>query len=220
LKTYPQIEEPKMTLTNLSKHRQGGVMLMVLNLLSQPAQAISVKFSFANLSGNILPRGADQLITGTIDGLVEGDNTGLGVTATILSSPSGEFLGVSIPNGKFVGGYDFDYTSTGGPGAFIVTGGNITSIKARFYNQHSVLNFGTAGVASNFPNGLSQVSDLFTLVPPGTTFVRAFSDYTQPATFTPIAVPWETDALPVIGSTFLFGLGLWARNKFAKPLQK
>jgi hypothetical protein len=35
-----------------------------------------------------------------------------------------------------------------------------------------------------------------------------------------VAVPWETDALPVIGSTILFGLGLWARNKFAKPLQK
>jgi hypothetical protein len=34
------------------------------------------------------------------------------------------------------------------------------------------------------------------------------------------AVPWETDALPVIGSTILFAGGLWARNKFAKPLQK
>ena len=34
------------------------------------------------------------------------------------------------------------------------------------------------------------------------------------------AVPWETDALPVIGSTVLFGAGLWAKRKFAKPLQK
>jgi hypothetical protein len=33
-------------------------------------------------------------------------------------------------------------------------------------------------------------------------------------------VPWETDALSVIGSTVLFAGGLWARNKFAKPLQK
>jgi hypothetical protein len=30
------------------------------------------------------------------------------------------------------------------------------------------------------------------------------------------AVPWETDALPVIGSTVLFGLGLWGKNKFAQ----
>jgi hypothetical protein len=31
-----------------------------------------------------------------------------------------------------------------------------------------------------------------------------------------VAVPWETDALSVIGSTVLFGLGLWARNKLAQ----
>ncbi|UXE62830.1 MAG: hypothetical protein KA717_09040 [Woronichinia naegeliana WA131] len=31
-----------------------------------------------------------------------------------------------------------------------------------------------------------------------------------------IAVPWETDALPVVGSTVLFGFGLWAKSKFAK----
>jgi hypothetical protein len=29
-------------------------------------------------------------------------------------------------------------------------------------------------------------------------------------------VPWETDALSVIGSTVLFGFGLWAKSKFAK----
>jgi hypothetical protein len=29
-------------------------------------------------------------------------------------------------------------------------------------------------------------------------------------------VPWETDALPVIGSTVLFGFGLWAKSKSAK----
>ena len=37
---------------------------------------------------------------------------------------------------------------------------------------------------------------------------------------TATAVPWETDALPVIGSTILFVGGLWAKNKFAKPLKK
>jgi hypothetical protein len=40
------------------------------------------------------------------------------------------------------------------------------------------------------------------------------------ATATAVPVPWETDALSVIGSTILFAGGLWARNKFAKPLQK
>ncbi|MDB9438166.1 hypothetical protein PN450_15470 [Dolichospermum lemmermannii CS-548] len=30
------------------------------------------------------------------------------------------------------------------------------------------------------------------------------------------AVPWETDALPVVGSTALFGAGMWAKRKFAQ----
>ncbi len=44
--------------------------------------------------------------------------------------------------------------------------------------------------------------------------------YVTYAKATAVAVPWETDALSVIGSTILFAGGLWARNKFAKPLQK
>lgn len=31
-----------------------------------------------------------------------------------------------------------------------------------------------------------------------------------------VAVPWETDSLPVIGSTVLFGLGLWGKSKLAQ----
>lgn len=30
---------------------------------------------------------------------------------------------------------------------------------------------------------------------------------------TATAVPWETDALPVVGSTLLFGLGVWTKHK-------
>ena len=29
-------------------------------------------------------------------------------------------------------------------------------------------------------------------------------------------VPWETDALPVVGSTVLFGLGVWTKRKLSK----
>ena len=175
-------------------------MLMVLNLLSQPAQAISVKFSFANLSGQA-PTGADQLVTGTIDGLVEGNNSGVGVTATVLSTPTGEYLG----------DYSFGGIKGVGPNAFIVTGGNITFADALFLRniKEVLLEFVTAGVSPDRPNGLSILYGPVT-----------FFDDTQPATFTATPVPWETDALPVIGSTVLFGLGLWAKNKFAKPLQK
>jgi hypothetical protein len=31
-----------------------------------------------------------------------------------------------------------------------------------------------------------------------------------------VAVPWETDALPVFGSTVLFGLGIWGKRKLAQ----
>jgi len=34
--------------------------------------------------------------------------------------------------------------------------------------------------------------------------------------FAPVPVPWETDSLPVIGSTVLFGLGLWGKRKLAQ----
>jgi len=34
------------------------------------------------------------------------------------------------------------------------------------------------------------------------------------------AVPWETDTLSLVGSTVIFGLGLWARNKFTQKKLK
>jgi hypothetical protein len=33
-------------------------------------------------------------------------------------------------------------------------------------------------------------------------------------------VPWETDALPVVGATLFFAGGVWAKRKLAKPLDK
>jgi hypothetical protein len=32
-------------------------------------------------------------------------------------------------------------------------------------------------------------------------------------------VPWETDTLPVLGSTVLFGIGVWAKRKYARNSQ-
>ena len=97
---------------------------MGLNLLSQPAQAISVGFSFANLRGNA-PRGANQLVTGTIDGLVEGNNPGAGVTATVLSTPTGAYVGRSYS-------FSSNVISESNTDAFIVTNGNITFVNALF----------------------------------------------------------------------------------------
>lgn len=48
----------------------------------------------------------------------------------------------------------------------------------------------------------------------GTTF--GASNITNSFEINATAVPFETDALPVIGSTVLFGLGLWAKTKLAQ----
>ncbi len=40
------------------------------------------------------------------------------------------------------------------------------------------------------------------------------------ATATPVAVPFESDALPIIGSAIFMAGGVWAKRKFAKPLNK
>lgn len=44
--------------------------------------------------------------------------------------------------------------------------------------------------------------------PGDTAFTASFSSS--------VAVPWETDALPVFGSTVLFGLGIWGKRKLAQ----
>ena len=76
-----------------------------------------------------------------------------------------------------------------------------------FSNSASHLNFIYTGGNGSLYNYFSSTSG-----------GNANSASVSSSSITP--VPWETDALPVIGSTVLFGLGLWAKQKFAKPLQK
>jgi len=35
-------------------------------------------------------------------------------------------------------------------------------------------------------------------------------------TFDAVAVPWEIDALPVIGTTLIFGLGVWGKRRYTQ----
>lgn len=178
-------------------------MLMGLSLLSQPAQAISFGFSFANLGGDA-PTGTNQLVTGTIDGLVEGNNSGAGVTVTVLSTPTGELLG----------NYDFSEISSGGPNAFIVTNGNITLADSVFRLQSDfnvVLVLFTAGVFPSLPNGSSQ------LVDNSTPSSNGFFDDTQSATFTSTAVP---EPLTILGAMTAAGFGAGFKRKLAKSLKK
>jgi hypothetical protein len=62
---------------------------------------------------------------------------------------------------------------------------------------------------------------LFSIFSNSYTITFSSFDHTMPvpkihAAGNMIPVPWETDALPVVASTVLFGLGVWAKSKFAK----
>ena len=85
-------------------------------------------------------------VTGTISGLVEGSNSGAGLTVNVLSTPSGNVLG---------GGWTFTSTNLGGD-AFTVTAGAVTFADARFDRDggNDRLFFGS-GSPAFLPNLLS-----------------------------------------------------------------
>jgi hypothetical protein len=87
---------------------------------------------------------------------------------------------------------------------------SFTDANAEIYNLY----FGSSGPGTVL--GDFSTNDLIVFNTANMDDTNVFSSSLTPAT----AVPWETDALPVIGSTILFAGGLWAKRKFAKPLQK
>jgi hypothetical protein len=58
-------------------------------LAATPAHAISFNFQFQDTQLG----GTNEFVTGTLDGLVEGNNSGQGITATVTSSPGGQGVG-------------------------------------------------------------------------------------------------------------------------------
>jgi hypothetical protein len=57
--------------------------------------------------------------------------------------------------------------------------------------------------------------------PVGQVYSSGFTGpFDTPTYATATAVPWETDALPVIGSTLLFAGGVWTKRKSVKSLDK
>jgi hypothetical protein len=73
--------------------------------------------------------------------------------------------------------------------------------------------------ASQFYNIFDKAGDLRSYIN-STSGSQGYELTISSSSLTPTPVPWETDALPVVGSTVLFGVGLWTKRKFAKPLQK
>lgn len=148
--------------------------------------------------------GTNGFVTGTLSGLVEGDNAGPGITATVTSSPGGEGLG---------SGYNFQSGS-----GFVVTGGNINSADAQFYRDWNgfgfldptTLSLGTFGNGDGgFSSGLNNP-------------FFSYIDFSNSSTiFTPVsaAVPFElnsTAGLATLG--ICFGAAKLRRKHIAKKL--
>ncbi|WP_016948925.1 hypothetical protein [Anabaena sp. PCC 7108] len=155
-----------------------------------PANALDFTFSFQDVDG-----GTNGFVTGTLSGLVEGNNAGPGITATVTSSPGGDGVG-----------FGYNLGGAGSP-AFTVTGGNITYADILFGD-------GTNELLLR-PPGSSTLTYLFT--PTNTYF--DFSSATT--TFTPVsaAVPFElnsTVGLATLG--ICFGAAKLRRKHLAKKL--
>lgn len=99
-------------------------------LTATPAHAISFNFQFQDRQTG----GTNGFVKGTVSGLVEGNNPGPGITATVTSSPGGQGVASN---------YSF-YDVYRGP-AFTVTKGKITFADVLFVKDDNKLFLGTTG---------------------------------------------------------------------------
>jgi hypothetical protein len=180
---------------------------MCLTLLSQPAQAISLSFSFDESNHE------QQTITKTVGGVtinLFGINSSGGVfnadpDGIVLDSYGGSNqFNISFDQAVQFASYGIGYTQDVTTGSFNLsnpngtasTGNDLANVGTFNFNNPFSLNAGQTSTLTATVNGLSQLKTITV-------------DYNA----TP--VPWETDATPVIGSTVLFGTGIWAKRKFA-----
>ena len=160
-------------------------------LAATPAHAISFNFQFQDIDG-----GTNGLVKGTLSGLVEGNNPGPGITATVISSPGGKGVG---------SGYNFSQTFN--VNAFKVTSGNITFADASFINSaDTFLSLGTSGNNSYY-NDLTDLS----------TFSYADSNNTTIQFSAATSVPFESSPIALPASLAVcFGAAKLRRNHLAK----
>jgi len=190
---------------------------MGLSLLSQPAQAINLTFSFDG-SDNGLTTISKTVSGVTINlsnlnrtnaaGAFNVDSDGIG-----LSSVAGNQFDISFSQAVQFISYNVTYESisNGQTASFVLSNPN-----GNASTGNNLANLGTFDFTNQFNLNAGQTSTLTAILSsPSTDFTQI-----QAITVDATAVPWETDALSVIGSTILFGAGLWTKNKFAKPLQK
>ena len=172
---------------------------MGLSLLSQPAHALNWNFSYTLDDGGVY--------TGTYvtDGSSPATDTIYNVTGISGTIAKGGTTVLISGLGNAIGNNTFKWDGTG----IGVSGFGIE------FNDTNGGQYNLTGLEPNDPSYVFTDLGIFA-DPLAISNGIIVTNSLAPAT----AVPWETDALLVIGSIVLFWAGLWAKRKFAKPLQK
>ena len=144
----------------------------------------------------------------------------------VADSANSRWIGTQLdaPIGNYVYQTTFDLPTNTDFSSVLLTGewatdnqgeiflnGNSTNNVLGFGNFQS-LNFFT--INSGFQNGINTL-DYVVSNGDGPTGLRVAN---ISGNYDVTAVPWETDTLSLIGSTTIFGLGLWAKSKLKLPV--
>jgi hypothetical protein len=192
-------------------------------LLSVPAQALNITYTFdSSFDGQSSVSQTVGGVTGTFFGINRNSGSDSGkfsatANGIFLDSPefagnqfnisfnqAVKFLSYGVTKSFIASGRTatFDLSNPNGTGS---TGNNLASVGTFNLNNQFTLSAGqTSTLTASLSNPILDTAQIQSIT----------------VDYTPTAVPWETDALPVVGSTILFGLGVWGKRKFAKPLQK
>lgn len=159
---------------------------------------MNYNFSFSNVTGPV-----GGTVAGTIT-LPDGDGTFAASGITVTSAPAA--LGYTYP-------FDVLANLTVVPqNTFTVTGGAIDPVASSFFAFFSPNNL--IGSAFGLSADVGVNGSLFNIQLSSTPETGVIDGNNSTLAFAP--VPWETDSLPVVGSTILFGLGLWGKRKLAQ----
>ena len=158
-----------------------GLTCAIFGFSTNSAHALLFNWSFTTEANSDDP---GEMVSGTIDGLVEGVNAGDGLIVEVTSTPTGELIG---------GGWTFNFPP---PPAFIVTGGLVTFAEAEYIRGTDHLFFSTDPLNNPvFPQLIDKLDNS-----------PNWFTGDEPVVFTPVAT--QPVAVTEPGPIALFGLGL------------
>jgi hypothetical protein len=204
-------------LTNfMLKSAIAGGTFLGLGLLSAPAQAIKITYNFdGSFNGQSSVNRTVSGVTATfsnINGLnvFQSNSDGIYLNAPLLAGDRFDisfnqvvkFLSYSVTNNSLISVGETATFALSNPNGTSSTGNDLASVGSFDLSNQFILN---AGQTSTLTASLSAPTS------GETALIQSI---------TVEAVPWETDALPVVGSTILFGFGVWTKRKSAKSLEK